>query len=209
MRSRSTGTLGSILVLSLLLPSGAQSQTESIAEFSGNGTLTTRPFHAAERWEITWDAAGDLFQVLLYRSDGSLADVPASQQGPGGGDSFQPEAGSYYLQVNASGDWSIEVSTVPAPQEGVPPPGAPLFTDRGDGAKNTRPFLAGGPWEVTWDASGDLFQMFVYRTDSSLAGVAANQTGSGNGSSLQPEAGEFYLQVNAIGSWELQVKRVE
>ena len=209
MRSRAAGTLVGIFMLSLLLPSGAQSQTESIAEFSGDGTLTTRPFQAAERWEITWDAAGDLFQVLLYRSDGSLADVPASQQGPGGVSSFQPEAGSYYLQVNAAGSWSIEVSTVPAAQEGVHPPGAPLFTDRGDGAKNTRPFLTGGPWEVGWDASGDLFQLFVYRADGSLAGVAANQTGSGPGSSLQPEAGEFYLQVNAIGRWELQVERVE
>ena len=63
--------------------------------------------------EDGWDASGDIFQLYLYSESGDLVGVPANQQGPGKGSSFQPQAGSYYLQVNTDGDWTVTIVDLP------------------------------------------------------------------------------------------------
>lgn len=75
----------------------------------------------------------------------------------------------------------------------------------GNGAMNTRPFTAPGPWEIQWTARGDIFQIFVYDGSGDLIGVAANQAGPGSGQSYQPKRGTYYLQVNALGTWTVRV----
>ncbi len=81
----------------------------AIASFTGSGGKNTRPFTVPEGWEIQWDAKGDIFQLYLYKADGSMVGVPANQQGSGIGSSYQATAGKYYLQVNAVGRWSINI----------------------------------------------------------------------------------------------------
>lgn len=76
----------------------------------------------------------------------------------------------------------------------------------GNGGKNTRPFKTTKPWEIFWDASGSIFQLYLYDINGNLIGVPANQVNAGNGSSFQVAKGEFYLQVNAIGNWKMQIK---
>lgn len=76
----------------------------------------------------------------------------------------------------------------------------------GNGGKNTRSFKTTKPWEIFWDASGDIFQLYLYDINGNLIGVPANQGSSGKGSSFQVVKGEFYLQVNAIGNWKMQIK---
>jgi hypothetical protein len=79
----------------------------------------------------------------------------------------------------------------------------------GNGMKNTRPFIVSGPWEIQWNAHGDIFQIFLYREDGSLADVAANQMGVSKGSYYNPKAGTYYLQVNAMGKWEIIIIHVK
>lgn len=74
--------------------------------------------------------------------------------------------------------------------------------------KNTRPFKVNGPWEIQWDASGDIFQIYLYTSDGTLKDVAANQMGSGEGSYYNPQKGEYYLQVIAMGSWKVRIVNV-
>jgi hypothetical protein len=81
----------------------------AIASFSGSGAKTTRPITADGSWELRWNAEGQIFQVYLYSENGSMEGVLANQSGSGRGSSYHPQGGSYYFQVNAMGDWSMEV----------------------------------------------------------------------------------------------------
>lgn len=84
-----------------------------------------------------------------------------------------------------------------------------VATFSGSGSKNTRPFSVPAGWEIQWDATGDIFQLYLYKADGSLAGVPANQLGSGKGSSYQANAGKYYLQVNALGKWSMKIVKLE
>ena len=55
---------------------------------------------------------------------------------------------------------------------------------------------------------GDIFQIFLHTAKGDMEGLAANQQGSGKGSSYQAKGGQYYLQVNAIGSWDIHVVQI-
>ncbi|SDI97286.1 hypothetical protein SAMN04515654_12167 [Halanaerobium congolense] len=83
-----------------------------IAEYSGNGLKNTRPFNTNSAWEIQWNAAGDIFQIYLYDSNGNLVDIAANQMQPGEGSYYSPKTGTFYLEINAMGDWKVEIVNV-------------------------------------------------------------------------------------------------
>lgn len=193
--------LSLVSTLTLLLCGGLSAQDgEVVASFSGSGGTNTRPFTVGPNWEVQWDANGSIFQLFLHSGTGEMIGVPANQQGPGKGTSFHPGGGEYYLQVNAIGRWDLAIVQLPS-QERLS--GATTFS--GSGAKNTRPFTVNGRWEIRWNARGSIFQLFLYSEDGTMLGVPANQQGAGTGSSFQPRGGTYYLQVNAIGSWNLEI----
>ena len=93
-------------------PAGSSSSSPSnnlIAEYNGNGTQNTRPFEVDGPWEIQWNAKGQIFQLYLYDSSGNLIDVAANQMEAGEGSYYSPKTGSFYLQVNAMGDWQLKI----------------------------------------------------------------------------------------------------
>jgi len=189
---------------------GAFAQDTVVKEFSGSGGKNTRPFTEEDGWEVQWDAKGDIFQLFLYAANGDMAGIPANQQGSGKGSSYQAKGGQYYLQVNAIGNWAIKVVQTDgqfpgAEQKKSSTASSEIATFSGTGGKNTRPFTTTGAWEVQWDAKGDIFQLFLYTANGDMAGIPANQQGSGNGASYQPKAGKYYLQVNAIGTWSIKI----
>jgi len=86
-----------------------------IGRYSGNGMQTTRPFVAKTPWEMQWDTKAEgfmMFQVYLYDGDGNLAGVAANQTEPGKGSFYSPKKGTYYLNINAIGNWEIKIVTV-------------------------------------------------------------------------------------------------
>jgi hypothetical protein len=85
---------------------------EIIKEFSGKGHHITRPFSVPNGWEIQWEAMGRLLQVYVNKTNGELDGIAANQQGPGIGSSYQPKGGSYYLEMNAFGEWKVTVVKV-------------------------------------------------------------------------------------------------
>jgi len=90
-----------------------QTQSQNtVVEYSGSGMKTTRPFTVNSSWEIQWEAHGMIFQVYLYSEDGQLVDVLANQQGEGKGSSYNPKIGSYYLEINAMGNWEVKIVKV-------------------------------------------------------------------------------------------------
>lgn len=85
-----------------------------------------------------------------------------------------------------------------------PTPSAEIVSFSGSGIRNTKPFTTNGPWEIQWDAKGEVFQIYLYTADGELVNIAASQ-GAGTGSSYQPNAGKYYLQINAMGHWKVHV----
>ena len=204
-----------IVFLSLLLLFGTNviAQENIVKNISGNGGKNTRPFTVEKGWEIQWDAKGDIFQIYLYNSDGAMLGVPANQQGSGKGNSYQAKGGTYYLQVNAIGNWNIKIVQIATSKDNDKPfsknDNENLVSFSGSGGKNTRPFTVEKGWEIQWDAKGDIFQIYLYNSDGVMLGVPANQQGSGKGSSYQAKSGKYYLQVNAIGDWKINIVRVK
>ena len=90
----------------------SSSTSSVIAQYSGNGTQNTRPFEVNGPWEIQWNADGQIFQLYLYDSSGNLIDVAANQMEAGKGSYYSPKTGSFYLQVNAMGDWQLKIVNV-------------------------------------------------------------------------------------------------
>lgn len=83
-----------------------------VAQYSGNGLKNTRPFKVNSAWEIQWNAAGDIFQIYLYDSNGNLVDIAANQMQPGEGSYYSPKTGTFYLEINAMGDWEVDIVNV-------------------------------------------------------------------------------------------------
>lgn len=97
----------------VLLSSSVAFSTDTVLqEFSGSGIQTTRPFTVPDGWEIQWDSTGDLLQIYVYKSDGSLDGIAANQMGSGTGSAYQPKGGSFYLTMNAVGNWKVRVVKV-------------------------------------------------------------------------------------------------
>lgn len=88
----------------------ATSTSRVVASFKGSGIVNTKPFKVNDSWNIEWDSKGYIFQVYVFTESGELVGVAANQMGPGQGSSFQPRGGSYYLEVNAMGDWKIDIT---------------------------------------------------------------------------------------------------
>jgi hypothetical protein len=194
------------LLMCLSIVTNAQSK---IAEFSGNGGKNTRPFIVNGPWEISWNATGSIFQLYLYDMNGDLIGLPANQLNAGKGSSYQVEKGKFYLQVNAMGNWSISINNATQKSESstkLDTQSDVIAEFSGNGGKNTRPFTVEKPWELFWDASGAIFQLYLYDMDGNLIGLPANQLNAGKGSSFQVVKGKFYLQVNAMGNWNLKIK---
>lgn len=193
------------------------STTESnvVKTFSGSGGKNTRPFMVNRNWEIQWEAKGDMFQLYLYDAEGEIIGVPANQQGSGKGNSYQAIGGEYYLQVNALGDWIIEIvqlsSAIDSNTQSIKGNEDIKYiaSFEGSGGKNTRPFTVPSGWEIQWDAKGDMFQLYLYTAEGEIIGVPANQQGSGTGNSYQAKGGEYYLHVNALGDWTIKIAKVE
>lgn len=198
------GIIAAVSVVALVLGHGL-AQEAIVQEFEGSGGRNTRPFDVAAGWEVQWNASGDIFQLYLYDASGGLLGVAANQMGPGTGASFQAPAGTFYLQVNAIGSWTIRI--VQLGLAAADASGGIEFS--GNGKLNTRPFNVEGPWEVQWTASGDIFQIYLHTQSGNLVGVAANQMGSGSGASYQPNGGNYYLQVNAVGEWVIRIVPVD
>ena len=93
--------------------------TVVVAEFSGKGMNTTRPFTLDGPWEVQW-SSDEFIQIFLSKADQDevFPDVIANQIEAGSGSAYQPRGGSYYLKISAMGKWHIKVVAMKSPGEG-------------------------------------------------------------------------------------------
>ena len=103
-----------------------------VAEFSGKGMNTTRPFTVDGSWEVQW-SSDDFIQIFLEKAEGGLGDLVANQAETGSGSSYQPRGGRYYLKVNALGNWRITVVAMKNPETGEGSSGGHTLDDNTPG----------------------------------------------------------------------------
>ena len=82
----------------------------------GSGIDKTQQFTAPGDWEIDWTydcsnfGQNGNFQIFVYNSDGSLADLGANQVGAKGSDTtYEHRGGTFYLQMNSECKWHVIV----------------------------------------------------------------------------------------------------
>jgi hypothetical protein len=109
-----------LLLLMLLCPltSVLSAEEVSVLNLSANGARNTRPFSVKDHWEIRWNNADTMLMVTVLRAhaNGALESLPVatgSQFKPGVGSTYIEKGGDYYLNINASGDWTITVVQLP------------------------------------------------------------------------------------------------
>ena len=85
-----------------------------VAHWAGSATMTTRPFHVDGPWEVRWRSDG-AFTVLLHPVGSAPATVVAQARDHGASSAYQPQAGDFYLEVDASGPWTVDVVQVAGP----------------------------------------------------------------------------------------------
>lgn len=86
---------------------GQQRQPGVVAEFSGEGDVTTDAFAVEEGWEIRWQTQGSRFEMALRQGDSSRTLM--SREGPGSGTTVPRGSGSYQLVITAEGPWTVQV----------------------------------------------------------------------------------------------------
>ena len=94
-------------------PHVAAGDAQVLQQVSANGQRNLHPFAVKDKWEIQWDSKGTLLGITIYRADGKMLEVAATQNGPGTGSSYQPLGGEYYLQVSGTGEWTVTVVQLP------------------------------------------------------------------------------------------------
>ncbi len=76
----------------------------------------------------------------------------------------------------------------------------------GEDDKVTEIYEIKGPWEVHWESTGRIFQLYVYDENERRVTTAANKTRGGSGIYENSDSGSYYLEVKAVGDWELTIE---
>jgi hypothetical protein len=92
------------------------------------------------------------------------------------------------------------------PDDGTDEPDKHVVSFSGNGSKNTTPFTVDGPWDMYW-STDDHISVYIYRADGSLADIVSSD--AGDGSSYQPNAGEYHLSIVTSGNWSVEIQHHE
>ncbi len=192
-----------ILGLAILIsPSSALVATGSgddVVAFDADGT-DLRTF--------SMDYTGESnFAVILLDSQGNYTALLANEIGSyNGTTSAQLTTGKYFLDVDASGPWSIDI--LPSVTEITPPIAGTPSTLTGSG-DDVVAFDADGTDLRTFsmDYTGESnFAVILLDSQGNYTALLANEIGSYNGTtSEQLTTGKYFLDVDASGPWSIDI----
>jgi hypothetical protein len=93
----------------------------TVQHFSGNGTKKTQIFSVPDDWKILWSCTGGdyggVLVVTVYDNtnayiDGAVNATCKAGSTPTTGETEEHQAGSIYLSVDSTGDWSVQVQAL-------------------------------------------------------------------------------------------------
>lgn len=74
-----------------------------------------------------------------------------------------------------------------------------------NGSRNTRPFTVKDRWEIRWENKGPVLTISVKTGEGKLVPGGGSSTAPGTGQSFQPKGGQYFLEINGMGEWSIQV----
>ena len=92
----------------------------TILEMSGAGDMKGQSFAVTPGWQIVWQTQGQRFEFAV-RGDQDLGRI-VKQAGPASGATSLPTAGTFHVEVTATGPWSLKVLQGEAPSTPAPTP---------------------------------------------------------------------------------------
>ncbi len=89
-------------------------QWYTVARFSGTTSKNTATFTVGDEWGIMWDFRSQMdpagnFIIWLKRPGDELGALVANTLGSGSEESYQYEAGTYYMEITAMGSYTITI----------------------------------------------------------------------------------------------------
>ena len=93
------------------------------------------------------------------------------------------------------------------------PTWAEVITFEGKSIKDTESFdISADEWRLRWETEpGDFgpmnFQIYVYKSNKEMVGVAANVIGEGSDSSVMRGKGTYYLTINTAQPYKIVVEQ--
>lgn len=183
---------------------------ENSASFSGSGQTVTDAFQAQRFTTFTYEHSGESnFIVELINDDsGESTDILVNKIGQTSGTTgIGLGDGNYVMDVDADGDWSIEVGEPAAPdgEYGVPP-----ASITGEGSDVYGEVEIDG--RATVSGSHDGSENFIVEAweEANTSGfpdeLIFNEIGSHEGETSVQLSGVYYIAVQADGSYEISIE---
>ena len=177
--------------------------------FSGDGDHLTEAIELLDGLVIiAAEHRGDSnFAIELLDAEGNHRGLAANTIGDyAGARAVSVSAGTYYLQITASGPWAINADN---PNLDQPPDGLPTAHEA-TGDLVLGPFrLSSGLDRVSLSHKGESnFTVILYRSDGALVGLLANEIGDYEGSTGQriSSDGLYFVDVQADGAWTFSMQ---
>lgn len=146
------------------------------------------------------------FAVVIKRANGTYVDLLANTIGPySGSRAVAIKDGNHVFEVDADGDWTIQVSKPWRYPRGL----TASYSGAGDSVP--RAFKTGGGLlKIRYSYEGDSnFSIVLYKTNGRYIDLVANEIGSTSGSSgVTVGKGKYALDITAEGSWTVRVRRL-
>ena len=145
-----------------------------IVRWSGSSTMTTRPFHVDGPWELQWTSGGFL-SMTLHRMDSDETKMVAMATERSASSSFQPNGGTFFLEVATGDPWTAKVIGLPNVSQGT--------TNQSQAGQ--KPFMTGDhPIASLVKAEGDQSDLPPCDTDEAGKDLAHTIEGSPMGQTL-------------------------
>lgn len=103
----------------LLLPPTELPKTENatalepgwsqVISWKGGGAKTTELFRVEKPWRIKWKNLGVILSIWVDNLKGDIPFIPVSASEKGEDVSYVYKTGEFYLTINASGKWEIQI----------------------------------------------------------------------------------------------------
>jgi hypothetical protein len=78
-----------------------------LVDLSGTGDTKSAEFFARRGWQIQWETEAERFRLAIHGEPDIGAAI--DQEGPGSGVTSPVPSGTFWLEINADGPWSVRV----------------------------------------------------------------------------------------------------
>jgi hypothetical protein len=176
-----------------------------VIELKGQGASKSRPFEVpahAEYFVVRWTSSDNDTDVYVH----GVPPYSCYESFDGkSGEGVVYETGRFYVEVSSDGPWEAVIEAHIGVEAERPSAGV-LNSFTGTGSAKTRPFAVPNGIEyfvVKWTSTDDEFDVTVEGVEPTSCFESFSGGRSGEG--LVYETGRFYIEVEAEGSWQIDV----